>query len=135
MATTLRRRRSGLLYLTACCVVFVYGFISTSGNKDLPINILGSGGGGRGGGVSSLYPWQYQNYDEYDCGCPRSGPPIGGSSKLESLCSDWSSSRGPGQRVVSYTVYGDMNHQQVYKQYFSAIEDRIKNVQKQYEGQ
>ncbi|KAK4298398.1 hypothetical protein Pmani_029249 [Petrolisthes manimaculis] len=117
--------------------MFVYGFMA-SDRKDLPISISL-------GGVSR--PWQTnhrQDYDEYNCGCPRSGPPISSSpsehnnnnnnNNNKSLCSDWSSSRGPGQRVVTYTVYGDMNNSQVYKQYFSAIEDRIKNVQQKYEG-
>lgn len=72
-------------------------------------------------------------YDEYNCGCPRLGPPLGDSDSV-SLCSEWSSSRGPGQRVVAYSVYGDIRRKQVKKQYYSEIEDRAKEVARLYSG-
>ncbi|XP_071535845.1 uncharacterized protein [Panulirus ornatus] len=123
MLTVLRRRRGALLYLACSCALLVLCFL-TSATRDARVSHSTSG---------EAYPWQMVGYDEYGCGCPRSGPPIVASSQA-SLCSDWSTSRGLGQKVVSYSVYGDMNDKQVYKQYYSAIEDRIKDVEKYYKG-
>ncbi|XP_063884453.1 LOW QUALITY PROTEIN: uncharacterized protein LOC135113216 [Scylla paramamosain] len=71
-------------------------------------------------------------YDEYECGCPRFGPSL--RSDVLSLCSEWSSSRGGGQKVVAYSVYGDVTKKEVNRQYYSEIEERAKDVASHYEG-
>ncbi|XP_045605224.2 uncharacterized protein [Procambarus clarkii] len=120
MLAALRKRKGPLFYLVCSVAVLAFCFVTSASRSSRSH-------------TRDAYPWQMINYDEYDCGCPRSGPPVSGSSE-QSLCSDWSTSRGAGQKVVSYTIYGDMNHKGVYRQYYSAIEDRIKDVDKHYTG-
>lgn len=130
-AQSLRRRRGSLIYLTCSCV-----FVAICFFHSISKHAQNSGTNQPGESISgaSSYPWQMIGYDEYGCGCPRYGPPIIESAQ-QSICSDWSTSRGMGQRVVSYTLYGDMRKKRVYQHYYSAIEDRLKDVQKYYKGE
>lgn len=49
-----------------------------------------------------------------------------------SICSDAASARGPGQKVVSYSFYGDWSDPYIYKRYFKEIEDRAVDIKKWY---
>lgn len=113
MNSTLSRRRTVILYLFSSLLLLLYTLFIKSDSHGLRRNTV--------------------LYDEYECGCPRLGPPLG-DSDAPSLCSEWSSSRGPGQKVVTYSVYGDIKRKQVKKQYYSEIEDRVKEVAQLYSG-
>ena len=82
---------------------------------------------------SHIRPADSVPYDEYECGCPRFGPSLRNGDDF-SLCSEWSSSRGANQKVVAYSVYGDINRKEVNRQYYSEIEERAKDVAIYYEG-
>ncbi|CAL4122428.1 unnamed protein product, partial [Meganyctiphanes norvegica] len=117
-----KRRRGALIYLTASSTLLALGFLKTQHQ----------------GTFSQLdylenTQWDSIGYDEYECGCPRSGQPI--TEEIEkSLCSDWATSRGSSQRVVSYSIYGNISDMKINKRYFSAIERRINEVAKYYKG-
>nr|XP_027223706.1 uncharacterized protein LOC113815889 [Penaeus vannamei] len=123
MTSLLGRRRGGLLYLTCSCLLLAFCFFTSVLRPS----------GLRQSRSLEVYPWQMIGYDDYDCGCPRSGPPIVRESE-QSMCSDWSTSRGLGQKVVSYSLFGDLNKTVIYNKYFSAFEDRLKEVEKYYKG-
>ncbi|XP_064099258.1 uncharacterized protein LOC135210304 [Macrobrachium nipponense] len=123
MMGIIRNRRGNYLYFAVSCS-FVLAYLTTSFTKrgwpKLP-------------NTFQVYPWQMVAYDESNCGCPRYGPPILRESD-QSLCSDWSTSRGLGQKVVSYSLYGNRNNTQVNKKYYMSVEDRLKEVDKFYKG-
>lgn len=73
-------------------------------------------------------------YDEMNCGCPRPGPVLTFPDNA-SLCSDWSTARGNGQKVVAYAIYGNHSNRGVFRHYYSQLENRIKEVKFYYEGQ
>lgn len=124
MTSILGRRRGGLLYLTCSCLLLAFCFFTSVLKPS----------GLRQSRSLEVYPWQMIGYDDYDCGCPRSGPPIVRESE-QSMCSDWSTSRGLGQKVVSYSLFGNINKTIIYNKYFSAFEDRLKEVEKYYKGE
>ncbi|XP_063610813.1 uncharacterized protein LOC134784635 [Penaeus indicus] len=123
MTSVLCRRRGGLLYLTCSCLLLAFCFFTSVLKPS----------GLRQSRSLEVYPWQMIDYDDYDCGCSRSGPPIVRESE-QSMCSDWSTSRGLGQKVVSYSLFGNINKTIIYNKYFSAFEDRLKEVEKYYKG-
>lgn len=124
MTSVLGRRRGGLLYLTCSCLLLAFCFVTSVLR---PASLRHSRG-------QEVYPWQMIGYDDYDCGCPRSGPPIVKESE-QSLCGDYSTSRGLGQKVVSYSLFGNLNNTIVYNKYFTAFEDRLKEVEQYYKGE
>ncbi|MPC76850.1 hypothetical protein E2C01_071284 [Portunus trituberculatus] len=112
MFTTIARRR-GALYVSWLLFLLYFIFLKTRNSDTRSADAV--------------------PYDEYDCGCPRFGPSLRSGDVL-SLCSEWSSSRGGGQKVVAYSVYGDISKEEVNRQYYSEIKERAKDVATQYEG-
>ena len=53
---------------------------------------------------------------------------------MPSSCSDFSTSRGSGQKVVSYSFFGDSKEETVNKRFFSQIEARAREVRRLYPG-
>ena len=49
-------------------------------------------------------------------------------------CSEESSIRGPNQKIVTYSLYGDAHNASVFKRYFSLLNDISLTVEKQYPG-
>ncbi|XP_076046060.1 uncharacterized protein LOC143028182 [Oratosquilla oratoria] len=54
--------------------------------------------------------------------------------EMISNCNDYATSRGPGQKVVSYTYYGDTKDPMIYHRYFSEIPNRAAEVMDKYPG-
>ena len=67
------------------------------------------------------------------CSCMRKSTMIG-KTPPSSTCDDYSSSRGKGQRVVSYSYFGDTSDDEVRKRYFGQIEERAEEVKRSYPG-
>lgn len=85
--------------------------------------------------VSPFHPKSERNYTFPYCKCVRLGPGITGeeeSGGIPSACSDFATSRGPGQKVVSYTYFGDSQSEGVRRKYFSQIRVRAEEVKRLY---
>ena len=110
-------KKAPLLYLAASSSFLLICFHTTSRKGSMPYEII----------ENNIL------YDEYNCNCPRNGPALFPDSN-RSICSDWASSRGEGQNVVSYTVFGDITNSIIFKKYYNQIEDRLKDVKQLYKG-
>ncbi|XP_037783313.1 uncharacterized protein LOC119579514 [Penaeus monodon] len=52
-----------------------------------------------------------------------------------STCNQFATARGPGQKVVTYSYYGNASDHRVYDRYFSEIPRRAKEVAQRYPGE
>ena len=64
--------------------------------------------------------------------CVRRGPRVNRSSTTPSSCGDFSTSRGPGQKIVSYSYFGNSRDRMVDLKYFSQIRSRASEVRSKY---
>ena len=85
-------------------------------------------------------PDQQPSSLSHQCSCERGRiqpPDSGFSSETEnSTCDQYSTGRGPNQRVVSYSFYGDLSkNPEVGRKYFSQIGQRAEEVKSLYPGQ
>ena len=83
---------------------------------------------------SPFHPSTERNFTFPFCKCTRLGleiesPDDGG---LPSACSDYATSRGPGQKVVSYSYFGDSQAEGTRRKYFSQIRVRAEEIKRLY---
>ncbi|KAL7636893.1 UNVERIFIED_CONTAM: hypothetical protein RMT77_012651 [Armadillidium vulgare] len=101
-----------------CCIIII--FINYKLSKE--------------GGLSFIITRKNtDSYDELNCSCPRYSRSIRGSRE-SSFCSDFSTSRGKNQSVVSYSIYGNYANKQIRERYYNQIEQRVKEVNMLYKG-
>jgi hypothetical protein len=68
------------------------------------------------------------------CQCKRMGNMISEVGGIPSSCSDYATSRGSGQKIVTYSYYGDSQDAVVNQKYFSQIRFRAQEVGDKYPG-
>ena len=68
------------------------------------------------------------------CQCKRTAGVGSGTNGIPSSCNGYATSRGPGQKVVAYSYYGDSRDERVRSRYLSQIRSRAEEVRDKYPG-
>ena len=76
---------------------------------------------------------EQSKYDELNCGCPRNGIAPSHEQNV-TWCSDFVTSLGEHQNVLSYVLYGKVNNSNNRIRYYDEFLNRLSEVTKIYPG-